>query len=85
MSKNAPSFFKRYLVTIVMVPAIVGLHFGWSLMQKNRSLVREDEEIELPVIILTKYIWRKLSDSVGNSSSPQQTQSSTRTAAVEKP
>uniref|UniRef100_A0A1B0FI63 Uncharacterized protein n=1 Tax=Glossina morsitans morsitans TaxID=37546 RepID=A0A1B0FI63_GLOMM len=84
MSKKTPGFFSRYLVTIVMVPAIVGLHIGWSLMQKNRSLVREDEEIELPVITFTKYIWGKLSDSAGTSPLPQ-TQPNAKTAVVGKP
>ncbi|TMW52263.1 hypothetical protein DOY81_002666 [Sarcophaga bullata] len=61
MSKPPQSFVQRNIVTIVMVPAIIALHFGWSAMQKNRSLVKEHEEIDLPVVTFYKYCLRKLS------------------------
>ena len=54
MSKPPQSFVQRNMVTIVMVPAIIALHFGWSAMQKNRSLVKEHEEIDLPVVTVSK-------------------------------
>ncbi|KAI8130444.1 hypothetical protein FF38_03661 [Lucilia cuprina] len=61
--KTPPSFVSRNLVTIVMVPTIIALHFGWSAMQKNRSLVQEHEEIDLPVVTFYKYCLRKLGAS----------------------
>ncbi|KAM7360899.1 uncharacterized protein ACRADG_008493 [Cochliomyia hominivorax] len=63
MTKAAPSFISRNLVTIVMVPTIIGVHFGWSAMQKNKSLVKEEEEIDLPVVTFYKYCVRKLTES----------------------
>lgn len=51
--KAPPSFVSRNLVTIVMVPTIIAVHFGWSAMQKNRSLVKEHEEIDLPVVTVS--------------------------------
>lgn len=54
MSKSPQSFISRNIVTIVMVPAIIALHFGWSAMQKNRSLVKEHEEIDLPLVTVSE-------------------------------
>ncbi|XP_065366377.1 uncharacterized protein LOC135959212 [Calliphora vicina] len=58
--KTSSGFVSRNLVTIVMVPTIIALHFGWSAMQKNRSLVQEHEEIDLPVVTFYKYCLRRL-------------------------
>ena len=44
--------FTRYLPTIVMVPAIVGIHYGWRTLQNNEVLVSKDEKRELPILIV---------------------------------
>uniref|UniRef100_A0A1L8EAY8 Uncharacterized protein n=1 Tax=Haematobia irritans TaxID=7368 RepID=A0A1L8EAY8_HAEIR len=58
-----PSFVSRNLVAIVMIPTIIAFHYGWNVMQNNRALVQEHEQIDLPVVTFGKYVWRKVSGS----------------------
>ncbi|XP_055907184.1 uncharacterized protein LOC129942338 [Eupeodes corollae] len=62
-AKKTPklSFVSRNLVAIVMIPAIIGMHYGWALLQDNKALVTEEEKIDLPIITGAKYLWGKLS------------------------
>ncbi|XP_013099504.1 uncharacterized protein LOC106081835 [Stomoxys calcitrans] len=57
------SFVKRNLVSIVMVPTIIAFHYGWNVMQNNRALVQEHEQIDLPVVTFAKFVWRKVTGS----------------------
>ncbi|XP_030370679.1 uncharacterized protein LOC115621230 [Scaptodrosophila lebanonensis] len=60
MMSPKQSFISRNLIAIVMVPSLIGIHMGWSYMQNNRKLVTADEQIDLPVVTLAKYLWGKL-------------------------
>lgn len=44
------SFLRKYIVTIVMIPSIIGIHWGWDLLQRNETFVKKDERIDLPVV-----------------------------------
>ncbi|CAD6994364.1 uncharacterized protein LOC101459011 [Ceratitis capitata] len=65
MKKN-PTFLQRNSVAIVVIPSLIGMHYAWSLMQKNRTLVSADEEIDLPVVTFAKYCWNRLQGLTGS-------------------
>lgn len=44
------SFFKRNIVGVVMIPSIIGLHFGWNCIQNNKSFVPTGKHEEQPII-----------------------------------
>ena len=48
MTKVA-GFFKKNIVVIVMVPALVGAHYGWYKLQHVDSLVSQEERNKLPI------------------------------------
>ncbi|EDV90494.1 uncharacterized protein LOC6569823 [Drosophila grimshawi] len=60
------TFFSRNLVAIVMVPSLIGIHFGWKMLQENRTLVAADEQIDLPPITLAKFAWKRLTNNLNN-------------------
>ncbi|XP_053953990.1 uncharacterized protein LOC128860462 [Anastrepha ludens] len=72
MKKNQ-TFFQRNAVAIVVIPSLIGIHYAWSLMQKNRTLVTADEEIDLPVVTFAKYCWRRVQDITGGGTSVENT------------
>lgn len=45
------TLWKNYSPVIVLVPAIVGIHYGWFLLQQNEKLVPKDQQVtEQPII-----------------------------------
>lgn len=46
-------FVQRNLVTIVMIPSLIGLHWAWDSLQHNRALVSDYERKDLPVVIVS--------------------------------
>lgn len=42
-------FVNRNLVAIVTIPSIVGIHYGWSVMQDNPKLVPAGTRIDQPI------------------------------------
>lgn len=46
-------FVNRNLVAIVMVPSIIAMHYGWSLLQDNKKLVPEDKKIDQPIFTVS--------------------------------
>lgn len=78
MKKNL-TFLQRNMVAIVMIPSLIGVHYAWSLMQKNRTLVSAEEEIDLPVVTLVKYCWRRVQGITG---SEQNVEAATPTATA---
>ncbi|XP_034112745.1 uncharacterized protein LOC133839655 [Drosophila sulfurigaster albostrigata] len=54
------SFLSRNLVAVVMIPSLIGIHYGWKVLQDNRKLVTVEEQIDLPPITLAKYVWKRL-------------------------
>lgn len=43
-------FVKNNIVTLVMVPAIITIHWGWSKLQNVDRFVSKEDRRELPVI-----------------------------------
>ncbi|XP_055379655.1 uncharacterized protein LOC129610894 [Condylostylus longicornis] len=70
--KPSQSFFQKYLVTIVMIPSIIGIHIGWNFLQKNPTLVKEEERIDLPIITGLKYMMKRIENpDVSKGSDPK--------------
>jgi hypothetical protein len=53
MSGKFRGFLHRNLVTLVTVPALVLIHWGWYKLQDVEVLVTKDEKKELPIIIVS--------------------------------
>lgn len=49
---STKSFFKRNIIAIVMIPTVIGIHYGWLKLQDNDELVAEHEKMDLPIIIV---------------------------------
>ncbi|KAH8312111.1 hypothetical protein KR044_009448 [Drosophila immigrans] len=47
------SFISRNLVAVVMIPSLIGIHYGWKILQDNRKLVTVEEQIDLPPITVS--------------------------------
>jgi hypothetical protein len=43
-------FINRNLVSIVIIPSLVMIHYGWSKLQDVEVLVSKEEKRELPII-----------------------------------
>lgn len=51
------SFYRKYKPLVVMIPAIIAIHYGWFLLQKDERIVPKSEQLtELPVITVSKMI-----------------------------
>lgn len=51
MPQSNQTFMQKHLVTIVMIPMIIGIHYGWNYLQHNKALVPEEEQQqELPIL-----------------------------------
>lgn len=48
-----PRFLKKYILTIVTVPLIVALHYGWLEIQKNDVLVPDNKKSDLPIVVVS--------------------------------
>uniref|UniRef100_A0A182JTX1 Secreted protein n=1 Tax=Anopheles christyi TaxID=43041 RepID=A0A182JTX1_9DIPT len=55
-------FVQRNLVTIVMIPSLIGLHWAWDSLQHNRALVTDQERKDLPVVIAAKALWHQVTN-----------------------
>lgn len=45
------TLWKNYAPVIVLVPAIVGIHYGWYLLQQNEKLVPKHQQVrEQPIV-----------------------------------
>ncbi|XP_028168719.1 uncharacterized protein LOC135080515 [Ostrinia nubilalis] len=47
-------FISRNIVALVMVPMIIGGHYGWYKLQENDTLVSPEEREKLPIIKMIK-------------------------------
>lgn len=45
---NVKNFFSKNLVVIVLVPAIIGAHYGWAKLQGIDYLVSSEDRKKLP-------------------------------------
>ncbi|KXJ74725.1 hypothetical protein RP20_CCG013073 [Aedes albopictus] len=43
------SFVNNNLVVIVMIPALIGIHWGWYQLHQNEALVPANERKEMPL------------------------------------
>jgi len=46
-------FVNRNIVSIVMLPSIVALHWGWLKLQDVEALVTPEEKSKLPLLQVT--------------------------------
>lgn len=46
---NVGQFMKKNLVVLIMVPMIVGAHYGWYKLQQVDALVSQEERNKLPI------------------------------------
>jgi hypothetical protein len=53
MSVKGRGFFYRNAVTIVMVPALVLIHWGWYKLQDVEVLVKKEEKKDLPIVTVS--------------------------------
>uniref|UniRef100_A0A1L8DBN5 Uncharacterized protein n=1 Tax=Nyssomyia neivai TaxID=330878 RepID=A0A1L8DBN5_9DIPT len=60
------NFWKKYTVTIVMIPSIIGIHYAWTKIQNVDSLVSEYEREDLPIIIGAKRIYKEYFNKSGD-------------------
>ncbi|XP_047096875.1 uncharacterized protein LOC124710364 [Schistocerca piceifrons] len=44
------SFVNRNLVAIVMIPSLIGIHWGWLRLQSVEEFVPKEERKDLPII-----------------------------------
>lgn len=43
-------FINQNLVAIIMVPGIIGAHYGWKYLQEQDSLVKPEERKGMPLM-----------------------------------
>jgi hypothetical protein len=53
MRGKVRGFFNRNMVAIVMVPALVLLHWGWYKLQDVEALVKKEEKKDIPIVIVS--------------------------------
>lgn len=47
------SYISRNIVTVVTVPALILIHWGWYRLQNVEELVRKDEKKDIPIVIVS--------------------------------
>lgn len=58
-------FMKRNMVMIVMVPVMVGLHYGWQKIQDVEAFVPKNQRRDLPVLEGAKRIEDGIKNQLG--------------------
>ncbi|KAK8382727.1 hypothetical protein O3P69_015509 [Scylla paramamosain] len=53
---RAREFLRRNVVLVVMVPVLVGVHFGWQKIQDIEMFVPKQQRQDLPVIEGARYL-----------------------------
>jgi uncharacterized membrane protein YwzB len=53
MSGKLRGIFSRNAVTIVMVPALIFIHWGWYKLQDVEVFVKKEEKKDLPIVIVS--------------------------------
>lgn len=56
--EKVTKFLDKHLVWVVMVPGIVGLHWGWYKLQHNEKFVKKEDQIinDQPIFIVSYFI-----------------------------
>ncbi|GAB0097766.1 uncharacterized protein DMENIID0001_134320 [Sergentomyia squamirostris] len=65
---SSPGFLRKYIVTIVMIPSIIGIHYAWTRVQNMESLVQEHEKQDLPIVIGVKKLYNNYFNTPAESS-----------------
>jgi hypothetical protein len=51
------TFVNKNLVAIVMIPSIIGVHYGWSFLQNNEELIPKEDKKEQPIFSIVKRLF----------------------------
>ncbi|XP_044730600.1 uncharacterized protein LOC123293760 [Chrysoperla carnea] len=63
MSANKiKNFIINNSVAIVMIPTVIGLHWGWNEIQHNDKFVKPSERKELPIMIILQRTKQNIKD-----------------------
>lgn len=62
---RAREFVRRNIVLFVMIPTLIGLHYGWQKVQEIEIYVPKHERKDLPVVQGAKYIQEELRNKLG--------------------
>ncbi|KAK3864014.1 hypothetical protein Pcinc_030275 [Petrolisthes cinctipes] len=58
-------FIRRNMVMVVMVPVLVGLHYGWHKLQEVEMFVPKEDRRDLPIVQGAKIVGEKLKSKIG--------------------
>ncbi|KAK7071020.1 hypothetical protein SK128_013628 [Halocaridina rubra] len=58
-------FMHRNMVVIVMIPVIIGFHWGWQRLQYNEAFVPKGQKRDLPVVEGARYIEDEIKRKLG--------------------
>lgn len=58
-------FLRRNVVLVVMVPVLVGVHFGWQKIQDIEMFVPKQQRQDLPVIEGARYFREGMRNKLG--------------------
>lgn len=53
VANKIKNFIVNNSVAIVMIPTVIGLHWGWNEIQHNDKFVKPSERKELPIMIVS--------------------------------
>lgn len=62
---RAREFLRRNVVLVVMVPVLVGVHFGWQKIQDIEMFVPKQQRQDLPVIEGARYLSEGMKNKLG--------------------
>lgn len=56
--ERVTNFLNKNLVLVVMIPGIVGLHWGWYKLQHNEKFVKKEDQIinDQPIFVVSCFI-----------------------------
>lgn len=58
--KGARYYINKHLVTLVILPTIVLIHYSWNRMQNNELVHKDGERREFPLYSLFKQVKEKM-------------------------
>lgn len=62
---RAREFLRRNMVLVVMVPVLLGVHYGWQKVQDVEMFVPKQQRRDLPVIEGAKYLGEEMKTKFG--------------------
>jgi len=61
------SFFKKNIVLVVMIPAIIGSHLAWGALQNDTRFVSPDEKKGQPILEIAQKVKKYLTNKSDSS------------------